>query len=81
MSSETTTLVADEEKIKIWALGDPWSLFFDPPENPLEEPSEELTIADLSVKGPRTGWDRLIVERPAEEIIYYRKRQGGVRWL
>ena len=73
MSSETTALVADEEKTKVWVVGDPWNLFFG--EHPDTPESGELTIADLTAKGPRSGWDRLIAERPADEIIYYRKMQ------
>ncbi|MHA2066325.1 MAG: hypothetical protein ACXABY_18295, partial [Candidatus Thorarchaeota archaeon] len=72
MSSETITHMANEEKVKVWAIGDPWNLFFGEPEELTEKPTGELTIDDLSVKGPKSGWDRLIVERPAEEILYYR---------
>jgi hypothetical protein len=75
MSSETTA--SDEEKTKVWFIGDPWNLFFGEHQEPIEEPVGGMTIKDLTVKGPRRGWDRLIVERPADEIIYYRKMQKG----
>ena len=75
MSSETTTLVADKEKAKVWVVGDPWNLFFGEHQETPEVPVEGMTIKDLEVKGPTGGWDRLITERPAEEIIFYRKIQ------
>ncbi len=75
MSSETTTHLADEEKVKVWAIGDPWNLFFGEHQEKPEEPIKDMTIEDLKVKGPRDGWDRLILERSAEEIKYYRKLQ------
>ncbi|MHA2067053.1 MAG: hypothetical protein ACXABY_22015 [Candidatus Thorarchaeota archaeon] len=66
--------MADEEKAKVWFIGDPWNLFFGEHQEP-KKPTGELTISDLTAKGPRRGWDRLILERSAEEITYYRKLQ------
>jgi hypothetical protein len=73
MSSETTAQLEREEKAKVWVIGDPWNLFFGEHDES-STTTGEITIEDLRVKGPRRGWDRLILERPADEIAYYRKK-------